>query len=168
MSINFSVHQFRQQNVVGTIKKVTKETGIDPHRLELEITESVLVKDKGVAASTLNELKEMGVQVSIDDFGTGYSSLSYLRQLPISKLKIDQSFVRDLTIHPDNDAIVTATIALAHSLGMKTVAEGVETKGQLEFLRALKCDEIQGYLFSKPLPAEEATKLLAEGRRLEL
>ncbi|MFQ5863013.1 MAG: EAL domain-containing protein [Candidatus Brocadiales bacterium] len=167
VSVNFSVHQFRQQNVVGMITRVTKETGLDPHYLELEITESAFIKGKGVTIATLHELNEMGVQVSIDDFGTGYSSLSQLRHLPIDKLKIDQSFVRDVTIHPDDDAIVTATIAMAHSLRLKVVAEGVETMEQLEFLRSLKCDEMQGYLFSRPLPAEEATKLLTEGRRLK-
>ena len=168
ISVNLSTHQLRQQDVVGTITRIIKQTGLEPHSLELEITESALMKVKGATVATLSELNEMGIQISIDDFGTGYSSLSYLRQLPISKLKIDRSFVRDLTMHPDNDAIVTATVAMAHSLHLKVVAEGVETEKQLEFLRALKCDEMQGYLFSKPLPAEEATKLLAEDRRLEL
>src|SRR3972149_1142980 len=123
---------------------------------------------KGVIVATLLALKEMGIGISIDDFGTGYSSLSKLKHLPIDKLKVDQSFVRDVTIHPDDDAIVSATIAMAHSLRLKVVAEGVETPQQLEFLRSLKCDEMQGYLFSPHLPAEEATKLLAEGKRLEL
>ena len=168
ISVNFSTYQFRQQNVIELITRAVKETGLDPHYLELEITESALMEAKGVIVATLLALKEMGMGISIDDFGTGYSSLSKLKHLPIDKLKVDQSFVRDVTIHPDDDAIVSATIAMAHSLRLKVVAEGVETPQQLEFLRSLKCDEMQGYLFSPPLPAEEATKLLAEGKRLEL
>ncbi|HHT9134102.1 MAG TPA: EAL domain-containing response regulator [Candidatus Avalokitesvara rifleensis] len=168
ISVNFSTYQFRQQNVIELITRAVKETGLDPHYLELEITESALMEARGVIVATLLALKEMGMGISIDDFGTGYSSLSKLKHLPIDKLKVDQSFVRDVTIHPADDAIVSATIAMAHSLRLKVVAEGVETPQQLEFLRSLKCDEMQGYLFSPPLPAEEATKLLAEGKRLEL
>lgn len=169
ISINFSVHQFQRQNVTDIVAKATKETGLDPHRLEIEITESALalMEGKGITIPMLHELSAMGTQISIDDFGTGYSSLSYLRNLPVSKLKIDQSFARDISIHPSADAIVAAIISMAHSLHLKVNAEGVGTVEQLEFLRTLKCDEVQGHLFSLPLPAEEATKLLAEGRRLE-
>ncbi|MFQ5863168.1 MAG: EAL domain-containing protein [Candidatus Brocadiales bacterium] len=167
MAVNFSARQFRQQNAMEIITKATKETGLDPHYLELEITESVLMKGAHTTVVMLSELNQRGIHISIDDFGTGYSSLSYLKRFRIDKLKIDQSFARDIAIHPDTDAIVTAIIAMAHSLQLKVIAEGVETVEQLEFLRSLKCDEIQGRLFSQPLPAEKATKLLIEGRRLE-
>jgi len=121
-----------------------------------------------VTVDTLNRLHDMGVQLSIDDFGTGYSSLSYLKRFPISCLKIDQSFVRDLSSNNDDAAIVGAIIALGHSLGMKVIAEGVETSEQLSFLREMKCDEMQGYLFSRPVPATEMTRLLKSGGNLEL
>ncbi|MCQ4574236.1 MAG: EAL domain-containing protein [Candidatus Brocadiales bacterium] len=168
VSVNFSMHQFKQQDVIGMVTRTVKETGLDPGHLEIEVTESAFMKGMGVTVAALTELNEMGIRIAIDDFGTGYSSLSYLKSLPVTKLKIDKSFVCDLTANPDDDALVTAIIAMAHSLNLKVIAEGVETRVQLEFLCSLKCDEMQGYLFSKPLPAEEATKLLAEGRRLEL
>ncbi|MFQ5956630.1 MAG: EAL domain-containing protein [Candidatus Brocadiales bacterium] len=168
MSVNVTAHQFEQQNLVGIITSIVKETGLDPHYLELEITESTLMKGRGTTLGTLSALNEMGMQITIDDFGTGYSSLSYLKRMPVTKLKIDQSFIRDIARHFDSNAIVAATIAMAHSMRIETVAEGVETVEQLEFLRSLKCDVMQGSLFSQPVPAEEVTKLLAAGKRLEL
>ncbi|MCQ4574326.1 MAG: EAL domain-containing protein [Candidatus Brocadiales bacterium] len=166
VAVNLSAHMFQKQGLPEVVGRVLKDTGLPPSLLELEITETVLMKDLEAGARTLAELKDMGVHVAIDDFGTGYSSLSYLTRLPVDKLKIDQSFVRDLTIHPDNDAVVKATVAMAHSLKLKAVAEGVETPAQLEFLRSAKCDEIQGTLFNKPVPPEEFEKLLREGKRL--
>ncbi len=129
----------------------------------MELTESSIMKDAERTIGTLRQLKGMGIQVSIDDFGTGYSSLSYLKRFPIDILKIDQSFVNDSTTDTDDAAIVTAIITLAHSLNLKVKAEGVETEDQLRFLRLLRCDEIQGYLFGKPLPAEVFKQILLDG-----
>ena len=146
--------------------KVLKEVGLSPSDLELEITESILMQKEGDIIGTLFKLNALGVQLSIDDFGTGYSSLSYLKRFPIHKLKVDQSFVRSVTVDP-NDAVISKTIvAMAHNLHLKAIAEGVETEEQLAFFRSIQCDEIQGYLFSPPLPPEEATKLLASKARL--
>ncbi|MGR3295387.1 MAG: putative bifunctional diguanylate cyclase/phosphodiesterase, partial [Candidatus Bathyanammoxibius sp.] len=167
VAVNLSAHMFQKQGLVEVVDKVLKETGLDPNFLELEITETVLMKDIDAGARTLMELKDMGVHVAIDDFGTGYSSLSYLTRLPVDRLKIDQSFVRDLTIHPDDDAVVKATVALAHSLRLKAIAEGVETQAQLDFLRSADCDEIQGNLFHKPVTPDELEGLLKQGKRLE-
>ena len=136
--------------------------------MEVELSETMLMKDEGLTTATLNKLHDMGIQFSIDDFGTGYSSLSYLRRFPIHSLKIDQSFVRDLSSNADDAAIVTAIIALGHSLGMNVIAEGVETMEQLNYLRKMKCDEMQGYLFSRPVPAAEMTRLLQSGEGLDL
>jgi EAL domain-containing protein (putative c-di-GMP-specific phosphodiesterase class I) len=148
------------------IERHLKETGLDPACLELEVTESSVMKNTESAINTLRELKMMGIKISIDDFGSGYSSLSYLKHLPIDVLKIDQSFVRDMTTDPKDAAIVMAIIQLAHSLQLKVNAEGVETEEQLRFLRLLRCDEMQGYLFCRPLPVEAFEQLLLEGRSL--
>jgi EAL domain-containing protein (putative c-di-GMP-specific phosphodiesterase class I) len=145
-----------------------EETGLDANYLELEVTEGTIMENAEITIKTLYELKEMGVHLAIDDFGTGYSSLSYLKRFPIDTLKIDQSFVRDITTDPDNTAITMAIIAMAHSLKLKVIAEGVETEEQLAFLHSHQCDEIQGYLFSRPVPAEAFTQLLREGRHLTL
>ncbi len=166
VSVNLSARQFEQRNLVETIGRVIKETELDPNYLELELTEGLVMKNPETTIATLRSLHEMGIQISIDDFGTGYSSLSYLRRFPIHALKIDQSFVRDIITDPDGTVIVTAIILLAHSLKLKVIAEGVETKDQLDYVRSLKCHEIQGYLFSKPLPAEEMTRLLIMGKHL--
>ncbi len=166
VAVNLSARQFEQRNLVETIGRVIKETGLDPNYLELELTEGLIMKNPEITIATLRSLHEMGIQVSIDDFGTGYSSLSYLKRFPIHALKIDQSFVRDIIIDPDGTVIVTAIILLAHSLKLKVIAEGVETQDQLDFVRSLKCHEIQGYFFSKPLPSEEMTRLLTIGKHL--
>jgi len=131
------------------------ETGVEPRYIGVEITESMLVHNIEEVVETLLKLSNMGLEISIDDFGTGYSSLSYLKRFPINKLKIDKSFVDDIATDPDDAAIVKAIIAMAHGLSMKVVSEGVETKQQLDFLRQHGCEQYQGYLFSKPLPAAE-------------
>ena len=166
MAVNLSARQFHEKNLLGMVRQTLREAQLDPACLELELTESVIMKNAEVTTAVLREFHEMGIEVSIDDFGTGYSSLNYLKRFPVNKLKIDQSFIRDITRDPDDAAITTAVIAMGHSLHLKVIAEGVETKEQLEFLRSIQCDEIQGYYFSRPLPAGEATKLLEEGRHL--
>jgi diguanylate cyclase (GGDEF)-like protein len=155
MAINVSAVQFRQQGFCELIRRVLRETGLAPHYLELELTESLLLGDADVTLSVLQELKDMGLTLAIDDFGTGYSSFGYLKQFPVSKLKIDRSFVRDVAVNPDDAAIATAIISMAKSMNLKVIAEGVEDEAQMSFLRAQRCDEIQGYYFSKPLLADE-------------
>ena len=162
--MNLSARQFRQPDFDKTIGRVLAETGLAPHRLELELTESILIQEPEAAADTLARLARHGVQISIDDFGTGYSSLAYLKRLPIDALKIDRGFVRDITVAPDDAAIVTAIITMARALGLRTVAEGVETKEQLDFLRRQGCDTMQGYYFSRPVPAGDISRLLRSGR----
>jgi len=155
MAVNLSARQFRQKGLEQMIARVLQETGCKATCLELEITESVIMDDPESATETLKKLSDMGVQLSIDDFGTGYSSLSYLKRFPIHLLKIDRSFVSDITTDPDDAAIVKGIIALAQSMKLKIIAEGVETTEQLEFLRKQQCDYMQGYYFSKPrLPAQ--------------
>ena len=160
VAINLSTRQFRQGDLIQVIAKIISETGIEARHIEVEITESLLMERADEAAGKLKALSDMGIRISIDDFGTGYSSLSYLKRFPIDKLKIDQSFVRDVATDPDDAAIVVAIIAMAHSLGMKVVAEGVETAEQLAFLRQHGCDECQGYYFSRPLPALDVAEKL--------
>jgi diguanylate cyclase (GGDEF)-like protein/PAS domain S-box-containing protein len=155
MAVNLSVVQIRQPNFPELVSRILEEAGIAPSYLELELTESVAADDPLGAMAVMNKLHEYGVRLSIDDFGTGYSSLSYLKRFKVDKLKIDQSFVRGVIDDPDDQAIVTAIISLANSLGMQTIAEGVETRAQMEFLRDRGCDEIQGYWFSRPLPADQ-------------
>jgi EAL domain-containing protein (putative c-di-GMP-specific phosphodiesterase class I) len=140
-----------------------KETGLDPKSLELELTESVLMKRAESAASVLKTLRSSGVQIAVDDFGTGYSSLSYLRKFPIDALKIDQSFIRQISTTPDDTTIVTAVISMGRSLNLRVVAEGVETLEELSFLQAHLCDEAQGYYFSRPILPEHFAKLLKTG-----
>jgi diguanylate cyclase (GGDEF)-like protein len=154
VSVNVSPNQFHQKNFVETVGQVLSETEIDPQTLQLEITESSLIQDADNVVTRLRELKEMGLMVAIDDFGVGYSSLGYLKQLPIDMLKIDRSFVSDATSDPDDAALIMAIITLAHNLRLKVMAEGVETDEQLRFLRLLRCDEGQGYLFGKAQPPE--------------
>src|SRR6266700_4087756 len=163
VKVNFSSRQFEYENIQELIKKVLKDTRLAPQTLELEITESMAIRDGELGARTLNALKAFPIRISIDDFGIGSSSLAYLKRLPIATLKIDRSFVRDLATDSDDASITSAIIAMAHSLKLNVVAEGVETEEQLAFLRSQQCDEMQGYLFSPPVPAEAFSKLLREG-----
>ncbi|MGI8896755.1 MAG: putative bifunctional diguanylate cyclase/phosphodiesterase [Pyrinomonadaceae bacterium] len=162
IAVNLSARQFQQPGLFELVAQVLKDTGLDPNFLELELTEGSIMKDPNQAIRKLHELKAMGIQISVDDFGTGYSSLNYLKRFPIDTLKVDQSFVRDINTDPDNEAIVSAIITLAHALKLNVIAEGVETQEQLESLRVLRCDEVQGFLFSQPLSVAEFTDLLAE------
>jgi diguanylate cyclase (GGDEF)-like protein len=155
IAINVSAVQFKQKDLLDTIKYALESSGLSPEFLEVEVTETVVMQNASQAIVTLEKLSEMGIHVSIDDFGTGYSSLSYLKRFPIDKLKIDRSFIREISSNRDDAAIVRATIALAHNLRLRVIAEGVETEDQLQFLRALGCDEYQGYYKSKPVPADE-------------
>jgi diguanylate cyclase (GGDEF)-like protein len=163
MAVNISAIQFRDENFLEGISAVLKNSGLDPRSLELELTESVLMKHAESAESVLETLRARGVQVAVDDFGTGYSSLSYLRKFPIDALKIDQSFVRQITTVPDETTIVTAVISMGRSLKLRVVAEGVETQEELSFLQAHHCDEAQGYYFSRPVPPQQFAKLLETG-----
>jgi diguanylate cyclase (GGDEF)-like protein len=163
VAVNVSARQFHGGDLPALVRQVLDETGLTPARLELEVTESVAMRDVELTVATLNELREIGVRLSIDDFGTGYSSMSYLKRFPISKLKIDQSFVRDMAADAEDAAIASAVVSLGHSLRLKVIAEGVETGAQRTLLAGYQCDEAQGYLFSRPLPAEEFTRLLLQG-----
>lgn len=166
VSVNFSSRQFQQADLVEQVKRAVGDAGLDPRYLGIELTESSIMKDAELTIKTLRQLKETGVHVSIDDFGTGYSSLSYLTRFPLDILKIDISFVRNSTTDPKDAAIVRAIITLAHSLNLKVIAEGVETQEQLRFLSSLRCDEVQGYLSSSPLPVEAFEELLLQGQNL--
>jgi diguanylate cyclase (GGDEF)-like protein len=152
VAVNLSACQFRQTMLSQQVRRILDKTGVAPEWLELELTESVIMSDIQTSSTILRELKNMGVGISMDDFGTGYSSLGLLKRLPLDTLKIDRSFVRDITTDADDAAIVDAVISLAHSLRLRVIAEGVETGEQLEFLSSRGCDEVQGYLFSRPLP----------------
>jgi diguanylate cyclase (GGDEF)-like protein/PAS domain S-box-containing protein len=160
VAVNVSAVQFRQEDFCELIGRVLWETGLAPQYLEMELTESLLLSNAHVTLSVLQNLRAMGLKLAIDDFGTGYSSLSYLRQFPVSKLKIDRSFIRDVAVNPDDAAITTAIIGMAKSLNLKVIAEGVEDEAQMSFLRARQCDEIQGYYFSKPLVVEKVADKL--------
>ncbi|WP_397450663.1 EAL domain-containing protein [Pseudomonas sp. NA-150] len=162
VSVNLSVHQLRQGKLVSLVKQVLDETGLAPHYLELELTESQLLDSVEHIIATFQQLRELGVKLAIDDFGTGYSSLSYLKRFPVDYVKIDQAFIRGLGEGTEDAAITKAIIAMAHSLGLKVVAEGVENREQLEFLKAHQCDEVQGYLISRPIEAEALARLLGE------
>ena len=166
MSVNLSIRQFYQQNLLQSVVKVLEETGMAAHYLEIELTESLVMTDVDLAVGILTDLKEIGVQLSIDDFGTGYSSLSYLKSFPINTLKIDQSFVRDITIDQDDAAIVASIISLAHNLRLHVIAEGVETQEQLSYLQRHRCDEMQGFYFSGPMSADETEMMLRQGKTL--
>ena len=168
VAVNLSCHQFRQKDLAARVREVLADTGLEPKYLEVELTESVLMKSIEPAVRVLSELRQVGVQIALDDFGTGYSSLSYLKRFPIDTLKIDQSFVGEITSNPDSAAIADAIIAMGHSMRMTVLAEGVETEAQLAMLRARGCDRMQGYLFSKPLPADDLTALLRDRRHLLL
>ena len=167
VAVNLSVRQFIQKDLADTIVRALEAANLSAEHLEVEITEDLFLEHNQTNIITLARLKNMGIHISIDDFGTGYSSLSYLKRLPIDTLKIDQSFVRDIG-DPDNKAIASAIIAMAASLRLNVLAEGVETDEQLAFLRAQGCNEIQGFSFSHPLPADEFAQLLREGRQMRL
>jgi diguanylate cyclase (GGDEF)-like protein/PAS domain S-box-containing protein len=160
IAVNLSARQFMQESLVDSVAEALRETGLDAKYLELELTESMVMNSADHFITKLQELKAMNVQLSIDDFGTGYSSLCYLKRFPLDRLKIDQSFIRDIATNPDDAAITRSIIALGRSLNLKVIAEGVETEEQLTFLRANRCDEVQGYYFSKPLSASDFFKFV--------
>ena len=160
VSVNLSVKQFMQPDLIKQVKDTLQETGLSPHSLKLEITESVVMENIETATEMLKQLRKFGIESSIDDFGTGYSSLSYLHRFPSSTLKIDSTFVSRMNDHSENAEIVKTIIMLARNLGMKVIAEGIETKTQLEQLRDMTCDRGQGFYFSKALPSAEALRLL--------
>jgi EAL domain-containing protein (putative c-di-GMP-specific phosphodiesterase class I) len=162
MAVNLSARQFADKAFLDTVVRVLDDTGLDPKWLELEITESQVMRQTDGMILLLNRLAEMGVHLAIDDFGTGYSSLSYLKRLPIQTLKIDQSFIRDITVDPNDAAIVMAIIHMARSLDLQTIAEGVETAGQLAMLRSKECRIGQGFYFSAPVTAENVYLLLRQ------
>jgi len=166
VAVNLSPRQFQQRDLLDTVGEALGETGLDPHHLQLEITEGIAMDDAEFSVAALQRLVEMGVQVAIDDFGTGHSSLSYLKRFPIQAVKIDQSFVQGLMTDANDGAIAGAIIDVAHNLGLTVIAEGVETPEQLDFLRQRRCDEMQGYLYSKPLPAGEIGKVLRRDSRM--
>jgi EAL domain-containing protein (putative c-di-GMP-specific phosphodiesterase class I) len=163
VAVNLSAVQFRQKNLTELVADALLHSGLESRWLELEITESGIMQNADAAVQTLHSLKLMGLKLSIDDFGTGYSSLSYLKTFPLDKLKIDQSFVRDITTNQDDAAIVGAIIGMAKSLKLRVIAEGVETIDHLNFLNSSGCFEIQGYYYSRPLPADQFGKLLQQG-----
>ncbi len=168
VAVNVSVQQFRQHGqLIRTLRDALAISGMEPRHLTVEVTESMIMEDAKQNIATLHEIKDMGVGLSVDDFGTGYSSLSYLKRFPLDELKIDRSFLMDLGKDADDAAIVSAIIAMAHHLGLKVVAEGVENRVQLGFLRQRGCDQCQGYLFSKPIPADELTALMKKRKRPE-
>jgi diguanylate cyclase (GGDEF)-like protein/PAS domain S-box-containing protein len=160
VAVNVSAVQFRQEGFREIVRRVLQETGLDPQCLELELTESLLLSNEDVMFEVLQDLKAMGLKLVIDDFGTGYSSLSYLRQFPVTKLKIDRSFIREVAVNPDDAAITAAILSMAKSLNLKVIAEGVEDEAQLAFLREHECDECQGYYFSRPLSVQDAANTL--------
>jgi EAL domain-containing protein (putative c-di-GMP-specific phosphodiesterase class I) len=166
LAVNLSGRQFEQDDLVRSIAAVIEEAAFDPADLELELTESSIMRRPEQAALKLQALDRLGIRLSIDDFGTGYSSLGHLKRFPIRTLKIDQSFIQDITTDPNDAAITQAIIALAESLQLKVIAEGVETADQLDLLRRYHCDEMQGYLFARPLPPAELVALLRSGTRL--
>jgi EAL domain-containing protein (putative c-di-GMP-specific phosphodiesterase class I) len=163
IAVNVSAIEFRDRQFVENLRNVLDETGLDARSLQLELTESVLMRSVVSSSAVLHELKQLGVQLAIDDFGTGYSSLSYLSQFPIDVLKIDKSFVQSISSNDGNGVIVNAVIGMGTSLGQRVVAEGVETLAQLSFLHAHHCNEGQGYLFSAPVPADDFTRLIGQG-----
>jgi diguanylate cyclase (GGDEF)-like protein len=160
VAVNVSAVQFRQEDFCQLIRKVLDETGLAPQYLELELTENLLLANADVTFSVLQKLTDMGLTLAIDDFGTGYSNFTYLKQFRVRKLKIDRSFIRDVAVNPDDAAITTAIISMAKSLNLKVIAEGVEDEAQMSFLRAHKCDEIQGYYLSKPLAVDKVSDKL--------
>lgn len=168
VSVNLSPRQFSQPDLRQKIVQIIQATGFDPLCLELELTESTLMQDVADAIATLSELQALGIKIAVDDFGTGYTFLSYLKQFPFTTLKLDRCFVRNVGSDPTNTAITTAIIQLAHNLNLEVIAEGVETEAELAYLRQQGCDFMQGFLFSRPLPAAEFEQMLAEGKHLTI
>ena len=166
VAVNLSARQFQVKNLVAVVQQALRSNNVKPALLKLELTESLLMSDAKESIETLHQLKRLGVQLSVDDFGTGYSSLAYLKRFPLDELKIDREFIRDAISDPDDAAIAVTIINLAHSLKLRVVAEGVESEGQLNFLRFHGCDEIQGFYFARPQPADECARMLAEDKRL--
>ena len=162
VSVNVSARQFQDKRLVQSVAEALRDSGLDPSRLELELTESVIMQDAKLAVATMLELQGLGVQISIDDFGVGYSSLSALKTFPIARLKIDKSFIDGLPNDEHDKAVASAVISLGQKLRLRVIAEGVETPEQIAYLRANNCDEIQGYCYSKPIEAHEMAALLAE------
>jgi diguanylate cyclase (GGDEF)-like protein len=167
VAVNLSSRQFQHKNIDIVIRRILDSTGVNPRLLEFEVTESLLMQDAEEAVRMLHNMKSFGVRLSVDDFGTGYSSLAYLKRFPLDVLKIDRAFIRDCITDPDDATIVQAIISLAQNLKLKVVAEGVETEAQLHFLRALGCDHMQGYFFSKPVEIDAVNRMLAEDVRLQ-
>jgi EAL domain-containing protein (putative c-di-GMP-specific phosphodiesterase class I) len=161
ISVNLSPIQFRKQSVPLLVTRILGETGLEPWRLDLELTENIVMQDAEAVARDLQQLRDLGVKISIDDFGTGYSSLTYVKQFPVDRLKIDQCFIRDLAQDPSDAVIVRAIVSLAHSLELDVVAEGVETREQMQLLRFEGCHEMQGYYLARPMPAKEFLALVA-------
>jgi diguanylate cyclase (GGDEF)-like protein/PAS domain S-box-containing protein len=168
VSVNLSARVFQQRDIAKLVMQVLAETGLEPQYLELELTESTIMRNAEEAVSMLNELHALGIGLAIDDFGTGYSSLSYLKRFPVDRLKIDRSFVSDIGVSGDDETITSAIIALAHSLKLQVIAEGVETSAQLDFLKERACDEMQGFYFAKPLSTDAISELLQGGVGREL
>jgi EAL domain-containing protein (putative c-di-GMP-specific phosphodiesterase class I) len=166
VAVNVSALQLTQAGFVDTFRKLIEEYGITGNCIEFEITESVIMQDVMASIDKLKALTEHGSEISIDDFGTGYSSLSYLTRLPLSRLKIDKSFINEMTLSPDSLTIVSSVITLAHGLNLKVIAEGVETEDQLKLLKQLNCDEIQGYIAYRPLPLEKLEEILAKEQQI--
>jgi diguanylate cyclase (GGDEF)-like protein/PAS domain S-box-containing protein len=164
IAVNVSASQFKQTGFIDLIKEIITESSIDPNQLELELTESILIDNVEHTLDILTQLRIMGVRMAIDDFGTGYSSLNYLKQFPVDALKIDQSFIRNLPDNKDDAQITRTIISMAHNLGLGVIAEGVETKEQLEFLQQVQCEEVQGYYFSRPIPDDALVKLINKNR----
>ena len=162
MAINLASPSFRKPDLVERVASVLQQYGVPPAELCLEATESILMRDADVTMATLNRLRDLGVKLSVDDFGTGYSSLSYLRRFPLNQLKIDRSFVKEITENPDDAAIIAAITSLARTLKLEVVAEGVETAEQASRLAEQGCTIMQGYYFSRPLPTEQITRLLGD------
>lgn len=162
VAVNLSPRQFHQPELSTRVAEILEKTGLEPNSLELELTESLMIEDTESAIATLTQLKKLGISISIDDFGTGYSSLSYLTQYPFDILKIDRSFIRNITDRSRNATIVKAIIEMAHSLSLEVIAEGVETELEKDFIKRYKCDYMQGYLFSRPLPETDFEQLLKQ------
>jgi CheY-like chemotaxis protein len=167
VAVNISARQFAAQDMAKLVAKILAETGLGAHYLELELTESTAMADAEAFIKTTEQLKRQSISLSIDDFGTGFSSLSYLKRFAIDRVKIDQSFVSDIVFDPNSATIALAIISLAHSLKFSTIAEGIETEAQLNFLRQRNCDEMQGYYFSKAVKASEFEQMLRDRRKLE-